>query len=206
MNKFPKSFFITATDTDVGKTFISAILCQGLKAAYWKPIQAGHPKDTCWIKEHTTLPTKNFIKERHIFKMPASPHLASRKENINISLDDFTIPNFSFSNHLIIEGCGGLLVPLNNNGDFVIDLIKKLDIPCLLVTRSSLGTINHTLQSLKLLRSYNIPILSVVMNGEINTENKLAIETYGKIKVIAQINKQNHINNNILQKLFEENF
>lgn len=203
--KFPKSFFITGTDTGIGKTFISTILTKGLRASYYKPIQAGLPTDTDFVRKYSELSEKHFLKETYLLKMPASPHLAAKNENVIINLNDFELPKNFESSHLIIEGCGGLLVPINNN-HFVIDIIKKFSIPTLLVAKSSLGTINHTLMSLNQLRASSIPIMGVILNGSKNEENRRAIEKYGKIEVIAEIEIQKNITPSIIQRLFEENF
>lgn len=203
--KLPNFFFITGTDTGVGKTFVSTILVTGLKASYYKPIQAGFPTDTDFVKKYSLLPEKNFLKETHLFKLAASPHLSSKNENKTILLSDFILPSKINTSHLIVEGCGGLLVPINEK-EFIIDLIKKFSIPTILVARSTLGTINHTLMSLNQLRSYSIPILGVVLNGPKNKENKIAIQNYGKVSIIAEIDTQKNIDKINFQKLFKENF
>lgn len=213
MRKFPKTLFITATDTDVGKTFISALLCQGfqnhgMQGHYWKPLQSGNtfPTDTQWIEKNTSLPKRCFLKEGYLTKEPLSPHLSSRLENIQITLDTLPLPSQSLeSNFLLIEGCGGLLVPLNDQ-DLLIDLLKKWHIPSLIVARSTLGTINHTLLTLSQLKQYNLPIFGVVLNGPVNLPNKEAIEHFGKIPVLAQIPFQEEISPQILQNLFDTHF
>ncbi len=205
IKSFPQTIFITGTDTGVGKTFICAVLAKGLKATYYKPIQAGFPTDTDFIKKNTLLPAHNFLSETYLLQMPASPHLAAKKEKKSIKLSDFELPSKISTLHLIIEGCGGLLVPINEK-HFVIDIIKKFSVPTILVARSSLGTINHTLMSLFQLKAFSIPILGVVLNGPKNEENKFAIQKYGKTHILAQIEPQKNLSPDILQKLYEENF
>lgn len=201
--EFPRQLFVTGTDTDVGKTVICSLLTIGLKGTYWKPIQSGIPTDTEWIKQVTQLPDKHFLPEIYRLIQHLSPHLASKIDGVKIDIEKIFLPNID--SHLILEGAGGLMVPINNEF-FVIDLIKKLQLPVLLVTRSTLGTINHTLLSLEQLRKYQIPIFGVIMNGPKNSHNRDAIENYGKIKVLAEVENLNPISPTTLLKEFQRNF
>lgn len=196
--------FITATDTNVGKTFISALLISGLKASYWKPIQSGaiEGTDTNWIKAVTQLPDSHFWPETYLLAEPISPHAAAQLHNIQIDLNKIIIPESVKFKPLIIEGAGGVMVPINEQA-LIIDLIKKLNAPVIIVANNKLGVINHTLLTLKALRSYNLNILGVILNGAQNLINKTAIENYGKVKVIAQIDFLNEINLQTLQTVFE---
>jgi dethiobiotin synthetase len=206
MNKidFPKAFFVSGTDTDVGKTVVSAVLCHGLEAHYWKPVQSGLPADVDFITS-TGVPKQRIIAERHRFSQPLSPHLAARLDKQSITLNDFALPDCSKMNHLIVEGAGGLLVPLNDK-DKVIDLISFLQLPVLLVARSALGTINHTLLSLEALRARKLEIFGVVMTGNKNSENRKAIEQYGNIKVIAELPQLADFNQQTLVDCFFNEF
>ncbi|CAN5387259.1 hypothetical protein BH10CYA1_BH10CYA1_52530 [soil metagenome] len=204
MISLPDAFFITGTGTDVGKTVISGILLSGLEAKYWKPIQSGNPTDTSYLKEITELPAENFMPERHTFSQPVSPHLASSLSGKRIELKDFELPEHRDS-HLIVEGAGGLLVPLNEK-DLIIDLIAHLELPVLLVALSGLGTINHTLLSINALKARNIPILGVVMNGEPNQSNLEAIENFGNVPVIAQCERLPELNMKELTEAFRQYF
>lgn len=203
---FPRILFVTGTDTGIGKTMVSGILAKGLKAAYWKPIQAGTEEetDTEWIQHNTGLPESHYLTERYRLTKPLSPHLASRLDDIRIELNDFIIPEFH-QDHLIIEGAGGIMVPINDKY-FVVDLIRKFDVPVVLVARSGLGTINHTLLTLEKLSNLNIRIFGLVLNGEINTENKKAIEKYSGYKVIGEISNIEHPTPETLQQVFEQTF
>lgn len=200
------SFFITGTDTGVGKTFISAILMAGLKGYYFKPIQTGSKEDIdrLWIQKHTGLETKHFLPETYLFQNPVSPHLAASLEKKHI---DLTLINLPLKKPLIVEGAGGILVPLNKS-HFMLDLMKKFSLPIILVARSTLGTINHTLLSLNLLREHNLKVVGIVLNGPPNLENKEAIEYYGKVKVVAQIPWQKDLAklnfNQLYQKYFKD--
>lgn len=205
--KFPSRLFITGTDTDVGKTVISAILMAGLKGVYWKPVQSGLDDitDTQWIKEKTELPNAHFHPETYRLTLPLSPHAAAAHDGIRIDLNAFEIPKTKPSDTLIIEGAGGILVPLNDR-HFMVDLMIKLKAHIILVSRSSLGTINHTLLSLDFLKRKGLKVMGVVMNGERNPDNKEAIERYGKVKVLAQVEPIPMLNKKSLQKSFEECF
>lgn len=199
--RFPTVFFVTGTDTGVGKTFISAVLCKGLNAGYWKPIQSGNydnspmddgsecpdviQTDTDWVRANTGLPKEHFYPEAYRLSQPLSPHLAAALDRTDIQLSRITLPKFQ-QDRLIVEGAGGLLVPLNEK-QLIIDMVEHLKLPVLLVSRSGLGTINHTLLSLAALRQRNIDIIGVVMNGVTNPENARAIEHYGRVPVIAQV-------------------
>lgn len=201
----PKRFFISGTDTDVGKTMVSAILALGLPAAYWKPIQCGNEpcSDSQWLESVGVAPEK-ILPERYNLKNPLSPHRAAELEDVSISLDDFQLPDCK-SEYMIVEGAGGLMVPLNGK-DMVIDLVAKLSLPLLLVSRSGLGTINHTMLSIMALRAKNIPLLGVVMNGEPNPANKAAIEHYGQTKVLAEIVPILRVDRANLMKAYSECF
>jgi len=175
--------FITGTDTDIGKTLISSWLCLHSGYKYFKPIQTGNIEKTDTEKAKE-LGVSTY-KEIYSYKEPLSPHLAAKLERAYINLDNISLPS---EKNLIIEGAGGVLVPINDK-HLVIDLIKKFNAPVIVVARSGLGTINHALLTLESLRSRDINILGVILNGPLNAENAKAIEFYGKVKVLAQIPK-----------------
>ncbi|EGW34551.1 uncharacterized protein SPAPADRAFT_70642 [Spathaspora passalidarum NRRL Y-27907] len=193
--------FITGTDTDVGKTFISALFTKAWNANYWKPIQTGLESDqgdTETVKELTSMPKGQFERPQVELKFPLSPWRAAIKENKpQTKVNEIKIPA-KFLNSprpLIIEGAGGLYVPINET-EITTDLILHFDVPVILVARSGLGTINHTLLSLEHLRNHGIHKVYVVMNGPINADNAEAIEGFSEgIKVIASIpySKSNEI-------------
>ncbi|MAJ44209.1 MAG: dethiobiotin synthase [Candidatus Marinimicrobia bacterium] len=185
-----KNFFITAIGTNVGKTLISAMLVENLKAEYWKPIQAGNldKSDSTFIREHT-----NCIKihpERFILTAPMSPHAAAKIDNVKINLIDFKIPNINSS--LIVEGAGGLMVPLNNN-DLVLDLIKHLNLEVIIISQNYLGSINHTLLTIEVLKKNDIQINGIIFNGNSNIETERIIEHKTRIQVIGKIPKLDKI-------------
>ncbi len=205
---FPPYIFVAGTDTDVGKTLVAAILMKGLNAAYWKPVQSGadDETDTEWIQQTTGLPRHLFYNENYRLRAPLSPHTAAANEGVDISLDTIQRPVLGESvDHLVIEGAGGLMVPLNEN-DLMVDLIQRLEVPVLLVARSGLGTINHTLLSLEKLRQKGIPVLGVVMNGPRNAANKETIEHFGKVPVCGEVTPLMEINATTLKQAFHNIF
>lgn len=215
----PDVFFITGTDTDVGKTFIAGTLMTGLNAAYWKPIQSGSDPttDRQWLKQVTELPDERFLPETYLFSQPLSPHAAAAVDGATIETarlrQDFsehrkTLQTTHFGPHrprLIVEGAGGLMVPLTENV-LVIDMIDQFHLPVLLVCRSTLGTINHTLLSIEQLRARHIPLLGIVMNGPRNESNKQAIEHFGNARVIAQVEPVENVSAESLRNVYEREF
>jgi dethiobiotin synthetase len=200
---FPRCFFITGTDTNVGKTVTAAMFTLGLDAAYWKPVQSGlEPmSDTDYVRQVTQLDSSHFIPERYCLTQPLSPHAAAAIDGVEISLSDFELPLTDKAN-LIIEGAGGLMVPLNDH-HFIIDLIQHLSVPVCLVARSTLGTINHTLLSIAQLRRYQIPILGVVINGKINPGNRAAIAQFGRVPILAELEPLEPVNPTTLGAAFD---
>ena len=204
---FPEKFFVTGTDTNVGKTIVSALLTLGLQAAYWKPIQSGLEPitDTDYVRSVTGLDASFFLPERFRLTQPLSPHAAAAIDQIEIRLSDFQLPRSLSHAHLIVEGAGGLLVPINSQ-DLMIDLIKALNLPVCLVARSALGTINHTLLSLAQLRQAEIPVLGVILNGERNRINREAIAHYGNVQILGELDRLDDINPMTLKTAFDRLF
>jgi len=178
-------FFITGSDTDVGKTLACAwIMLQG-RVRYWKPVQAGlEDTDEATVRALTGAGDDRFLPTTYALPDPLSPHEAARRAGVNIDMSAFAVPDDSVP--LIVEGAGGLLVPLNAKA-LVIDLIEKLGLPAILVCRTTLGTINHSLLSLEALRARKIPVAGVILNGPDVPHNRAAIETYGKVPIIGHI-------------------
>ncbi|MDE5430404.1 dethiobiotin synthase [Elizabethkingia meningoseptica] len=163
-------YFITGIGTGIGKTVTSAILTQYFKADYWKPVQSGDlDRSDSMLVSKFNNESIDVHPERYRLKYPASPHQSAAMENIEIKVRDFELPDTE--NILLTEGAGGLFVPLNNT-EFIIDLITHLNIPVILVVRDYLGCINHTLLSVEALRSRNIEIAFVVLNGNFVAETK----------------------------------
>ncbi len=183
----PEKFFISGTDTDVGKTVAAAVFMAGLPGAcYWKPVQSGvsEGSDTEFVRRVTGLAHDRFFPETYRLDAPLSPHAAAALEGVSIELSAFDLPESS--GPLVVEGAGGLMAPLNRDA-LMTDLMKHLGLPVLLVARSGLGTINHTLLSLEQLRREQIPVLGVVMNGPENPSNREAIEHFGRARVVLEL-------------------
>lgn len=190
------NYFITAIGTDSGKTLVSAIIAYALKADYWKPIQAGTPTDSDTIKK---------LIGNHVFRhpeayrlaMPASPHSAASKESITIKLDDIHIPKTD--RNLVIEGAGGVLVPLNEE-EFVIGIAPKFNAEIIVVSNNYLGSINHTLLTFSYLRSKGYKIRGLVFNGEENKDTENIIMHHAQCPCILKIPQMHSVNEeNIVQ-------
>lgn len=198
---FPPRIFVTGTNTEIGKSVTAAVLMAGLRGRYWKPVQSGleGTTDTQWVMEKTGLPAEHFYPETYRLKRPMSPHASAAAEGVRIELGAFRMPD---GVPLVVEGAGGIMVPLNDR-HFMLDLMKMLNIPILLVSSSALGTINHTLLSLEQLRRHGLRIFGVVMNGPKNRSNREAIEYYGKVNVCAEIEPLPDINPQTLMRVFD---
>lgn len=159
--------FITGIGTGVGKTFIAALLARALEADYWKPIQAGFEEgtDSDYVREVLQGTPGIVHPEVYKLRMPASPHIAAREEGVSISLQKICDQVPSISRNLIIEGAGGLLVPVNET-EFVADLIKALDAKVILISRNYLGSINHSLLTARVCREMNIPVIGWIFNDQ----------------------------------------
>lgn len=181
-----QGFFVTGTDTDVGKTLVSAWLMTHLDADYWKPVQAGtEPEtDSVTVRRLADIPTGRILPEAYVLPEAMAPHEAARRAGIRIDTAKLVPP--TTGRLLVVEGAGGLLVPLTDT-DYVIDLATELHLPVILVARSTLGTINHTLLSIEALRRRGLPLAGVVINGPETPHNRVAIERYGDVNVIAEI-------------------
>jgi len=179
-----KQFFVTGTGTDVGKTFCSALLCKHLQADYWKPIQAGIVPQTDAEYVKNIAPQSIIHPERFKLKTPASPHYAAIVENIEMELNDFKIP-FT-ENNLIVEGAGGLMVPINSKHT-ILDVIKHLKLPVIVVAAEYLGAINHTLMTVEILKNANIEITGLIWNKHQEAQMLDYILQYTSIPLIASI-------------------
>ncbi len=209
-----KKLIITGTDTDIGKTVFSAALMLGLETSkqnphYWKPVQSGITDgvDTRTVQKITNLPDERFLPERYIFSEPLSPHRAAEIDGLEINIDQLSNANNipESDGIMIIEGAGGLMVPLTRD-NLQINLYKKWNIPVILCARTALGTINHTLLSLEALWSRNIPIKGIVFIGEENLDNIRTIAEFSKVKILGHMPKLNAIDDVTLRLVFGNNF
>jgi len=204
----PERFFITGTDTGIGKTTVAALLCAALDAIYWKPIQTGSREgtDRRTVMRLAQLPSSRTVPENYIFSPPVSPHLAAQRAGVRIELRKIKMPLLPARQNLIVEGAGGVLVPINDN-QLMIDLMHQLKLPVLLVARTSLGTINHTLLSLAALRTARLRIQGVIMVGSPDRlENRRAIDHYGRAPVIGLVPFLKTLNRHTLLNVFQKNF
>jgi len=184
---FPDRFFVTGSDTGIGKTFVCALLARGLGThSYWKPIQSGslNGLDSKAVQEMAGLEHTSIVPEGYVFRQPVSPHLAAEIEGVRINIDHLDLSGKP--GLLIIEGAGGVMTPLNENS-LILDLIKKLKVPALIVSHNRLGAINHALLTIEVLEKAGIHVLGIILNGAINNDHLKAIEHYGKIPVLAQL-------------------
>jgi dethiobiotin synthase len=203
----PERFFVSGTGTGVGKTVLSALLCAALDAVYWKPIQAGTREgtDRNTVMQLAQLPHAQTRPEVYRFAPPVSPHLAARRAGVRINLQSIRMPQIAEGKNLIAEGAGGAMVPINDR-QLMTDLMRHLKLPVLLVARTSLGTINHTLLSLAALRAARLKVRGVIMVGKPDRENRNAIEHYGESQVVGEIPWLKTINRNALLAVFHKTF
>jgi dethiobiotin synthetase len=203
----PSRFFITGTDTGVGKTVVSALLCAGLDAMYWKPLQTGSHEgtDRATVMSLAEMPRNRTLAEVYCFRPPVSPHLAARRAGVRIHVRSIALPRIAGEENLIVEGAGGVLVPVNDV-QLMTHVMNRLRLPILLVSRTSLGTINHTLLSLAALRAAGLTVRGVVMVGKRNLENRRAIEHFGKVQVIGAVPYLHSLHRAALLKVFRKHF
>ena len=194
--------FITGIGTDVGKTVVSAIITQALEADYWKPIQAGdlNQSDTHKIKAYVSNSKTKFHDNSYALNTPASPHLAAEIDGITIDLAKIIVPKTN--NHLVIEGAGGIFVPLNQQ-DTIIDLIEP-DYKVIVVSRHYLGSINHTLLTIEALQNRNIEVAGIVFNGEENKATESIILSKTNIKFIGRLDSEPYIDQNVINEYADE--
>ncbi len=188
-----RPLFITGIGTGIGKTIVSAILVEKLKADYWKPIQSGDldNSDTLLVQSLVSNPISKFHAEAYRLTQPFSPHKSAALDGIEIDPAKIIIPKTD--NQLIIEGAGGLMVPLNDRF-LMIDLIKQLDAEVILVSQNYLGSINHTLLSIDALRSRNILTKGIIFNGDSDDYSETVIKSVTLINQLAHITTLNLIN------------
>jgi dethiobiotin synthetase len=179
------SFFITGTDTNIGKTVIAAALVYKFNATYWKPLQTGaiEGTDTDFVRDILSLPENRIASPAYTYNPPLSPHLAAALEQEEIALERLVLPELQ---PIIVEGAGGIFVPLNNSQQ-IIDLIEKFKIPVIVVAGTQLGTINHTLLTLYALQNKGLAVRGVVLNGTKQLGIRATIEHFSGIRVLGEI-------------------
>jgi len=181
-----RAIFISGIGTDVGKTLISSIVVSALRADYWKPIQAGglEHSDSDWIRAHVSAFTPVIHPEAFRLTQAMSPHAAAERDGLSINISKISVPYTS--NLLVIEGAGGVMVPLNDT-ELMLDFIKIVGAPVLLVAQIYLGSINHTLLSLQALRARDIPMLGIIFNGAANPDTERFIERHSACAILGRI-------------------
>jgi dethiobiotin synthetase len=188
--------FIAGTDTDVGKTLVSSWLCLHTGAAYFKPIQTGASEGTDRQMVERLSGTRTY-KEKFLFQRPISPCAAAFYEGRSIDLQSIRLPK---TDHLIVEGAGGVMVPLNETM-LMIDLIQHLKLPLVLVASGRLGTINHSLLSLEALRLRSIEILGIIISGDCDRTVDEAIARFGGVEILAHLATLPSLSKRILYKI-----
>ena len=196
-----KRLFVTGISTDVGKTVVSAILVEALQADYWKPVQAGdlHYSDTHKVQELISNQKSIFYPNSYALNTPMSPHESARLDGVKVQLDEIKEP--STKNHLIIEGAGGLLVPLNNS-DTILDLIQP-DYKVIVVSRHYLGSINHTLLTIKMLQERGFEVV-LVYSGDEHKSTESIIEKMTGVEVIGRIEDEPYFDKNVIKEYAEK--
>lgn len=177
---------VTGTDTGIGKTVLAAALSGALDGYYWKPIQSGLAEETDseTVQRLSGLAAERILPERHRLRTPASPHLAARIDGVEIDSDNLALP--TTARPLVIEGAGGLLVPLTRKATY-IDVMAHWGAPLVLCARTTLGTINHTLLSIEAIRSRNIPLLGIAFLGGENRDSEDIIVEMGRTKRLGRL-------------------
>lgn len=198
-------FIISGTDTGVGKTVVSSMLVAGLGASYWKPIQAGtNPEtDAQRVAKLTGVSADKILPEAYCLSVPASPHFAAEQDSIAIDLEQLDVPDVS--GPLIVEGAGGLLVPVTRS-TLQIEVFAGWDLPVIVCARTSLGTINHTLMSLATLHDWEIPIHGVIFVGDDNADNQRTIVEMGSVRALGRLPQLDTLTPETLREAFDTHF
>lgn len=196
-----KTYFITGIGTSIGKTIASAVIVEALQCDYWKPIQSGDldKSDTMKVRSLASNKKSIFHPEQFRLNSALSPHISAAIDEIEININDFKLPKTN--NTLLIEGAGGLMVPINYKSDFMIDLIKHLGAEVILVTSNYLGSINHTLLSLNIIKQYNLPFKGIIVNGASNPDSEMMIEKYSEKPILFRIPHIENINSQTIKAI-----
>lgn len=201
----PQNLIVTGTDTDVGKTVFAAALAGALGATYWKPIQCGLAEggDSIRVRALSGLPQDRILPEAYALAMAASPHRAAEAEGVEISLAQLRLPQVK--GPLVIEGAGGLMVPVNRQ-TLMIDVFAAWRLPVVLVARTALGTINHTLLSIEALNGRNIPVLGVAFIGEEMPDTERTIAQMGNVRRLGRLPPLDPLDRAGLAQAFADGF
>jgi dethiobiotin synthetase len=202
-----KPLIVTGTDTDVGKTVVAAMLVLALDALYWKPVQSGTEggTDRERVATLTALPADRFLRERYVLRESLSPHRAAERDGIEIDPASLALPDIEGNRWLIVEGAGGVLVPINR-GLLQIELFARWQAPVVVVARTALGTINHTLLTLEALHQRNIPVLGVIFAGDSMPDTEGTIAEFGRVKRLGRLPVLPALDAKSLRTAFEAGF
>lgn len=198
-----RPIIVTGTDTGVGKTIFAACLAAALGAAYWKPIQSGLDGEASDSDTARALGVQEILPEAYRLTEPLSPHRAAELDGVTIDPDRLTLPHVT--GPLVIEGAGGLLVPITRHTLFA-DLFRQWRAPAVLVARTELGTINHSLLSIEAMRARSIPILGIAFVGDANEDNEATITALAEVKRLGRLPRLAPLNAGNLAAAFREHF
>ncbi|MBX9851046.1 MAG: dethiobiotin synthase [Cytophagaceae bacterium] len=191
-------YFVTSIHTDSGKTLVSAILTHALQADYWKPVQCGiEQRDFDTVKSLMSNNHCMLHEEAYLLKAPMSPHAAAEKEGVKIDLKQVNLPDTD--NDLVVEGAGGVMVPLNEK-DFVIDIAAKINAEIILVSNIYLGSINHTLLTINELKRRNLIVKGIIFNGMENKDTEDFILKYSGYKCLLKIRPEKEVSEEMIAK------
>lgn len=195
---------VTGTDTDIGKTVFAAGLTAALGARYWKPVQAGLADGSDAASVVTLgVPADRVLPEAYRLTTPCSPHLAAEIDRVTIDPDRLALPQLD--GPLVVEGAGGVMVPVTRDLIFA-DLFARWNKPVVLVARTGLGTINHSLLSIEALRSRGVPILGIAFVGDAVEDSEATIATLGKVRRLGRLPRLEPLNAATLAEAFAANF
>ena len=202
-----KALIVTGSDTGIGKTVVSAMLTLALDGIYWKPVQSGIDggTDTQRVQAMTNLPPSHFLPERYVLREPLSPHRAAELDGITIALESLDLPQIAGSRRLIVEGAGGVLVPINRQ-TLQIALFSRWRAPVLVIAPTRLGTINHTLLTLEALRREAIEAMGIIFVGDPMPDTERTITEFGGVKNLGRLPILTALDAGTLREAFATHF
>jgi dethiobiotin synthetase len=200
-----KAYIVTGTDTEIGKTTVAAMLVLALDGLYWKPIQSGTDDgtDRRRVQALTEVPDDRLLPERYVLSQPLSPHRAAELDGIEIQMEALALP--AFERTLIIEGAGGLMVPITRD-KLQIDVFAGWGLPVILCARTGLGTINHTLLSIEALRSRHMRLHGLIFTGDDNPDNMRTIAQFSGARILGLVPRLDRIDRSALLEAFARGF
>lgn len=200
-------FIISGTDTDVGKTVFAAGLVSATRGRYWKPIQAGldGETDAQIVRRLANADAQRILPEAYRLRTAASPHVAAEIDGIQIDLDKLALPATAGTGPLIVEGAGGVLVPVSRKS-LQVELFALWDLPVVLVASTRLGTINHSLLSIEALKRRTIEIHGVAFVGDENADSERTICEFGRVRRLGRLPQLAELSAASLLAAFNENF